>query len=471
VNDDASYPGPADVVVVGAGISGLTAAFRLQQHGLTVEVLDAAPRAGGVIGTRRRDGYLFETGPNSTLDTTPLINALLADLGIAGERRNASAVAATRFIVRGGRLLALPTSPPAFLTTDAFSLGAKLRLLREPFIAPAPADAEETIAAFVRRRLGTEFLDYAIDPFVAGIYAGDPERISVPAAFPRLHALEQKHGSLIRGQIAGARERKRNPEQAKNVAASFSFAAGMQTFTDALAAKLARVRTGVRVTGVTRDADGAYTVTADIAGAPTMRRGRSVVLAVAAGPAAELARPLAPDAAAALAAIEYAPVAVAASAYRRSAVAHSLAGFGFLVPKKEQRSILGTLFSSSMFEGRAPDGAVLLTSFLGGRRNPGLPAAPDDELAGLVHRELAALVGAGEPPLWTEITRWTRAIPQYDLGHLGRIARVEAAEATVPGLFFCASYRGGVSVGDCVKSAHAAAESVQHFLERSAATA
>ena len=467
--NDATHPAldpaaPVDVVVVGSGISGLTAAFRLQQQGLAVEVLEAAPRAGGVIGTRNRGGFLFETGPNSTLDTTPLINALLADLGIAGERRDASAVAATRFIVRGGALLALPTSPPAFFTTSAFSLSAKLRLLREPFIAPTPAGVEESIAAFVRRRLGNEFLDYAIDPFVAGIYAGDPERISVPAAFPRLHALEQKYGSLIRGQIAGARERRKNAEKAKNVAASFSFAGGMQTFTDALAGKVERVRTGVRVTRLARNDDGSYAVEGDASGTPLVRRARSVVLACAAGAAGELVRPLAPAAAAALAAIDYAPVAVAASAYRRADIAHTLAGFGFLVPKKEQRSILGTLFSSSMFAGRAPEGAVLLTSFIGGRRNPDLPARPDDDLARMVHAELAALVGAAAAPLWTEITRWPRAIPQYDLGHRERLAQLDTAEAALPGLRFCASYRGGVSVGDCIKSAHAAVESVARYL-------
>jgi oxygen-dependent protoporphyrinogen oxidase len=453
-----------DVVVIGGGISGLTVAFRLQQQGLAVEVLEAAARAGGVIGTRRRDGFLFETGPNSTLDTTPLINALLADLGIAAERRDASAVAGTRFIVRGGKLVALPTSPPAFFTTRAFSGRAKLRLLREPFIAPTPTGVEESIAAFVRRRLGHEFLDYAIDPFVAGIYAGDPERISVPAAFPRLLALEQKYGSLIRGQIAGARERKRNVETAKNAAASFSFANGMQTFTDALTGRVPRINCSAQARSLARNGDGTFTVAGDASGGTFTRRTRAVVLAVGASAASALVRPLAPTAADALAAIDYAAIAVAASAYRRVDIAHDLAGFGFLVPKKERRSMLGTLFSSSMFAGRAPEGAVLLTSFLGGRRNPELPAMPDAALADMVHKELAALVGAAGAPLWTEITRWPQAIPQYDLGHLGRLAHVEAAEAALPGLRFCASYRGGVSVGDCIKSAHATVDAVASFL-------
>ena len=455
-----------DVVVVGAGISGLVAAFRLQRSGLTVDVLEAAARPGGVIGTERRDGVLFERGPNSTLDTTPLINELLDELGIRGERAEATAAAATRFIVRGGKLVALPTSPGAFLSTPAFTVGAKLRLLREPFIAPAAPDAEESIASFVRRRLGTEFLDYAIDPFVSGVYAGDPERISVAAAFPRLHALEQKYGSLIKGQIKGARERKRAAEKAKNVAGSFSFRAGMQTLTDALARTIGRVETGVQVTNIERAADDTWTIAGTRHGEPFQRRARAVILAVPAFAAAPLVRGFADAAGQALDAIDYAAVASVASAYRRSDVEHSLAGFGFLVPKKEGRQILGSLFSSSMFDGRAPADTVLLTTFVGGRRNPALAAKSDTDLGAMVHAELASLVGARSEPLWTVITRWSRAIPQYDLGHLARIAPVEQAEHDLPGLFFCASYRGGVSVGDCIKSAHAMAETVARFLPR-----
>ena len=237
-----------DAVVVGAGISGLVAAYRLQCAGLSVQVVEAAARAGGVIGSVARDGCLFERGPNSALDTTPLIGELVAALGLGAQMHFAAPTADKRYVVRNGVLTALPASPAAFFSTRLFSASAKLSLLRELFVAPSLPEAEESIAAFVRRRLGTEFLDYAIDPFVAGIYAGDPEQISVRAAFPRLHALEQRWGSLIRGQILGARERKRQKEAAKNTARSFSFAGGMQQLTDALAAALGALALKARVT-------------------------------------------------------------------------------------------------------------------------------------------------------------------------------------------------------------------------------
>ena len=455
----------ADVIVVGAGVSGLTVAHGLAQRGRTVAILEAAPRAGGVIGTRRRDHALYELGPNSTLDTSPGIGELLRDLHLTHERVDASPVAAVRYVVRGGKLLALPTSPGAMLATRAFTLRAKLRLLREPFVAPTPADVDESIAAFVRRRLGSEFLDYAVDPFVAGIFAGDPERISVAAAFPRLLALERRYGSLIKGQILGAGERRRNAQVAGNTARMFSFRGGMQTLTDALANASPPIDHGVSVRRVTRNADGSFSVEGVCGGQPITRRARVVVLCAPAHAAAAMVRGLAAVAAAALAAIEYAPIAVVASAYRRRDVAHSLAGFGFLVPRKEMRSILGCLFSSSLFEGRAPGDTVLLTAFAGGRRNPEVAAASDAAVAGTVRKELADLLGAAQRPLWQEVVRWPHAIPQYDLGHLQRLRSIDAVEAALPGLYFCANYRGGVAVGDRVKCGLAMVEEVDAFLE------
>ncbi len=453
-----------DTIVIGAGISGLTVAHGLAQRARSYAVLEAGPHAGGVIGTGRRDGFLYELGPNSTLDTTPLIDELLRDLGIENERVNASSLAATRYIVRNGKLVALPTTPGAFLATKAFTLRAKLRLLGEPFASRAPAGTEESIATFVRRRLGTEFLDYAIDPFVAGIYAGDPERISVAAAFPRLLALEQQYGSLLKGQLLGARARRKSREVAKNAAASFSFRGGMQTLIDALSQSLAPVHVGTLVRRIARDGDGTFAIDAMHGDRLEHFRARSLVLATPADVSSTLVEHMAPAAAAALAGIEYTPIAIVATAWRRADVDHPLAGFGFLVPRKEHRFLLGGLFSSSMFEARAPLGHVLLTTFAGGRRNPEITEMSDAAIAAMVREELADRVGARAAPQWQHTVRWPRAIPQYDLGHLERLRHIDAAEVAVPGLFFCANYRGGVAVGDRIKYGNAMAARVGDFL-------
>jgi oxygen-dependent protoporphyrinogen oxidase len=238
----------------------------------------------------------------------------------------------------------------------------------------------------------------------------------------------------------------------------------MQTLTDALARGAGRIELGARVTRLTRDADGTFCIGAEHGGERFERRARIVVLAVPAHEAARITGEIAPEAARALEAIDYNPVAVVASAYRRQDIAHPLDGFGFLAPGKEGRAVLGTLFSTSMFDGRAGPGTVLLTTFAGGRRNPALAAAPREEIERTVFGEHAALLGARAPAQWHEITRWPAAIPQYALGHLGRIAAVEQAEAALPGLYFCSGYRGGVAVGDRIRSGHGIAASAAALL-------
>ncbi|HEX9178874.1 MAG TPA: protoporphyrinogen oxidase [Burkholderiales bacterium] len=449
----------SEILIVGAGISGLTAAWRLQSAGRDVQVIEANPRAGGAIGSIRVEGCLIESGPNSTLETSPLIGQLIAETGSDAGRIYANASARNRFVLRGGRLIPVPMSPPAFIRTPLFSLGTKLGLLREPFVGRAPADAEETVAQFVRRRLGAEFLDYAINPFVAGVYAGDPERLSVQAAFPRLAALEQKYGSLIRGQILGARERKRNPEKSKQAAPMLSFRDGMQTLTDGIAGKIRRLTLSTRATGLERDGS-RWVVSTDGSQGRSVYRAPLLLLAMPAEPAARLLRNLAPLAAAALEAIPYPPVAAVVSAYSRADIVHALDGFGFLVPEKERRRLLGTIFSSALFENRAPEDIALLTTFVGGMRQPELARQDEDRIAAMVHDELAQLIGARAKPRWTRVTRWARAIPQYTLGHGQRMAVLDAAERDLPGLNFCANFRGGISVADCIKSAHAVAERI-----------
>ena len=461
----------ADAIVVGGGISGLACAWGLQKSGRKVLLLEAAGRAGGTIGTVREHGCLLESGPNSTLDTTPLIGRLLDELGIAGERIDAAPAARNRYILRQGKLLALPLSPAAFLSTPLFSTLAKLRLLREPFIGRSPENIEESVADFVRRRLGTEFLDHAINPFVAGVYAGDPEQLSVSAAFPKLHELEQAHGSLILGRLLGAGARARNPETSKQSAAMFAFRDGMQTLTDAIARRLEHIELGTEVIGVEPAQDshggghcGGHLVRTGGANGHREFHARVVLLSLPAYAAANLAAPFAPRAAAALEAILYPPVAVAVSAYRRGSIAHALDGFGFLVPQCEGRQILGTIFSSTLFDNRAPRELDLLTTFVGGMRQPALAQLDESEIAELVQAEHASILGAAPRAEFVKVRRWPRAIPQYTLGHFARIAQIEEAERTIPGLFFCANYRGGVSIGDCIRSADGTAARVASFL-------
>ncbi len=453
----------ADVIVVGGGISGLAAAWRLQRREVRVVLLEAAPRAGGTIGSTREHACLLESGPNSALETTPLIGELIGELGITGERIAAQPAARSRYILRDNKLIALPLSPLAFLTTPLFSAGAKLRLFREPFIGRGARAAEESVADFVRRRLGSEILDYAINPFVAGVYAGDPATLSLQAAFPRLFELEQKYGGLIRGQLLGARERARNPDQSKQAAAMLSFRDGMQTLTDAIARRLAHIEFNAEAVRIVAGGNG-FGITVNNAAGGRNYRARAVLLATPAQAAAGLIAPFAPQAAAALAAIPYPPVAVVVSAYRRETIAHALDGFGFLVPQRERRRILGAIFSSTLFAGRAPPDLALLTTFIGGMRQPELAQLPAGEITAIAQSELSALIGAPARAEWVRVTHWPRAIPQYTLGHPGRIARIEQAESDFPGLFFCANYRGGIAVGDCIKSADRAARRVAALL-------
>jgi oxygen-dependent protoporphyrinogen oxidase len=420
-----------------------------------------------VIQSIRQDGYLAEYGPNTILETSPKISALVRDLGLEERRLYSDPQAEKRFLVRGGKLIDLPGSPRAFLSTPLFSAMAKLRLLAEPFICRAPAGREESIAEFVLRRIGREFLDFAINPLVAGVYAGDPARLSVKHAFPRLHALEQKYGSLILGQILGARERKRRSEAPKQNAKKLSFDEGLQVIIDALRLALGEsVRLRSPVACIEQADDGwALTVRADRQ--ETRRQYAAVLFAGTSCALAdlELKTELAIDLSS-LKQIHCPPIASVVLGFRREDVAHPLDGFGVLVPQVEGLKILGTLFSSSLFLNRAPAGHVTLTTYIGGRRNPELALLDTESLVDLTRRDLRRLLGVTAQPTFEHHVLFRRAIPQYEVGY-GRFKNLmDEAEIKASGLFLAGHYRNGVSLGDSLVAGHDVAERMERFLRR-----
>ena len=448
------------VLIVGAGISGLASAWFLHRQGIAVRVLEGADRPGGVIASDRGDGYLVERGPNSTLQRPgrdeDALGRLIAGAGIEGRVVEAAAAAKKRFVVRDGRLVALPGSPPAILATALFSWRAKLRLLGEPFVGRA--GAEESIAQFVERRLGREFLDYAVEPFVSGVYAGDPAALSVRAAVPRIHALEDRHGSLIRGAIAMGKAAERAGMPSGRL---ISFDTGMAALPETIAGQLPEgaIRTGCRVAALHPDDDGWRVHWEGATDSGTMRAGR-VVLAVPAAVAAGLLSPLSAEAAGILDAIPYAPIVSTAMAYGRNRVDHPLDGFGFLIPRREGYRILGGLFSSTLFPGRAPDEKALITAFVGGTTDPAALDMDSDGINGLVHGELARVLGIGESASVIGHSRYRRAIPQYTLGHLERMERLDGLLAGFPGLHLRANWRDGISVADCVRNGELTADAI-----------
>ena len=457
------------IAIIGGGVTGLTAAFRLKQQNLPVTVFEASERFGGVIQSVRQNGHLAEFGPNSILETSPLVAALVRDLGLEARRQYSDPRAEKRFIVRGGRPVLLPSSPLAFLASPLFSPVAKLRLLAEPFIGRAPADSDESIAEFVRRRLGREFLDYAINPLVAGIYAGDPELLSVAQAFPKLHALEQRWGSLIVGQVRGARERQRSGEVSKQSAKKFSFDEGLQVLIDTLRTRLAgEIQSSAPVRRLERKEGGWLVEREDSKTGSAPAEFSAILVALPAYKMASLAvRSTEYLDLSRLSAIHYPPVASVGLGFRRADVAHPLDGFGMLVPEKEGLNILGALFSSTLFPNRAPAGEVTITSYLGGARSPELTLKTSDDLAALAAKDLALLLGINGKPTFQRVTFFPRAIPQYNLGFGGYRAFMNQLEIKAPGLFLAGHARDGISVSDCIVSGHHVADRIQTFLSTS----
>lgn len=435
-------------VVVGAGLSGLTAALASVRRGDETVLLEASDRPGGVVRSERQEGFLLELGPN-TVRPTPEVAELVRELGLEDQAAYADA-RLPRYVDFGGELHAVPMSPGGLLGTRLLSFGGKLRLLAEPLIRARRAGSEddESVRDFVARRLGPQAADRLVEPFVGGVFAGDARRLSVAAAFPVLAEWERRHGSLLAGALA-ARRAARGTKGGTRPRGLLSFRDGMETLPRALAARLgASLRLRSPVESLTPGpAGGGWAARTSGVEVPADR----VILTLPAASAAALVSPFAPEAARALAAIPYPPLALLHLAWEERALRRPLSGFGQLVVPSPHRRILGAVWSSSLFAGRAPAGRALLTVFLGGARDPEAPALSDAALVAAATKDLEAEGLVQGPPEVVRVTRWKRAIPQYERGHPRLVSALAEAERRWPGLHFRGNYRGGISVGDVVR--------------------
>lgn len=458
-------PSNKKIVVIGAGISGLTTAYLLFKEGYDVVVLEQKDKVGGSIETVLESGFLFDRGPNSGLETTPLIQQLVKELNLEDQFVYANREGNKRYILRNNELHALPMSPSAFFKTKLFSGKAKLRLMAEPFIGKSKDGYYQSIAEFVTRRLGKEFLDYAINPFVAGVYAGRPEELSVKSAFPKLYALEEEYGGLILGTLRSIRKRKKSKEVSKQSAKMFSFKDGMKVLPEAIADELGnRISTGVEVTSVRKTADGNYGVTFRD-GKQSLTLLADVVLStVPAYKASELFGHFDETLVKHLNEIYYPPVLVLYLVYERSSIGQPLDGFGFLIPEKEEKSFLGAIWSSVIFPNRTDETKAAFTIFIGGSRDSGFVDDVEKIVIDRARREFELLMKISAEPVMITKRFWPKAIPQYNLGYVEHENFFDHFEKDNKGIILGGNYRGGISIGDCIKNAELVANKVKNLI-------
>jgi oxygen-dependent protoporphyrinogen oxidase len=424
------------VVVAGAGISGLSLAFELERLGFSPLVLESERRAGGKIETDRRDGYICERGPASYLDRQNSITPLARGLGIEGRVLPAFAAGERRLVVANGRLHDTPLAAGAFLRSRLLPFSAKLRMLADLVLprGPSARGQEESVTVFATRRLGALAGERLLQPLVSGLYAGDPDAVSLPAAFPLMAALERGQRSLVLGMRADLKKQRQHAgSEAPRLS---SFVTGLDELTTALASRLGdRLRLGVRIVQVERAGSG-FALAVEEDGRRSVLGADALVLAIPAHQACQVVQSLDSDLSEILARIPYVPVALVHLGYFASARPEFADAYGFFVPASERLKILGAIFASAIFPGRAPPRFSLYSVRMGGARHPETASLPDEELTALAHAELRRLLGLGAPPAFAHIVRHERALPQYTLGHMDRVAALEAGERRYPGLYF-----------------------------------
>jgi oxygen-dependent protoporphyrinogen oxidase len=446
----------ARVAVIGAGLAGLACAHRLLTSSHDVVVVEACDRVGGYLGTSREaGGYLVESGPNGFLDNAPDTLALVRELDLTAELLPSHDEARRRFVFRDGRLRLLPGTPGAFLRSDVLSTGAKLRIACEPFAQRRPP-GDETIHAFASRRLGAEAADMLVDPMVSGIFAGDARQLSLRASFPKMWELEEAHGGLFRALLARRRRVKASgAPMGSPLGKLTSFRRGIDTLPRALASVLGdRIRTRTRVAGLSHTSSG-WALALD---AGDSLHADHVVLTGSPAATANLLAPLDPSLATRLVEIPSAPIAVVALGFEAAAVAHPLDGFGFLVPRGQGPRILGALWETSIYAGRADEGRALIRVMAGGAHDPGFVSLGDDEVIGLVRRDLRTTMGITADPEMAIVIRHHEGIPQYTVGHLERLAAIDTELARLPGLHLNGHGYRGVGINHVIANARALAD-------------
>jgi oxygen-dependent protoporphyrinogen oxidase len=449
----------ADVAIVGGGIAGLAAAYELGRRGVSVQVLEASARPGGVITTERIDGWVIDGGPDAMLVQKPAAVALCRELGL-GDRLISTLTPRTAYVLRDGRLhplaegsyLGFPLRFGVLARSSLFTAGGKLRLASELLVPGSRGDEDESIGAFVRRRFGEEAVDYLAEPLLAGIHAGDVDRLSMRALFPRLLEAERQSGSVLRA----FRALHVTPSAQS---AFISLPGGTGELVDALVATMPGVvRVHARVTEIRRAGS---LILESSAG---RLEARAVILAVPAYVVGSLLRAFDTALAAFCDAVPYASTATVALGYRRDQVAHPMRGSGFVVPRVERSSLLAGTWVTSKWPRRAPEGHVLLRAFLGGGRDPQRLDDSDDELIETARGELGELLGISGDPLIVRLFRWTRQSPQYEVGHLQRVAAIEDHLASLPGVFLTGSGFRAIGIPDCIADGRATAVRAAAYL-------
>jgi oxygen-dependent protoporphyrinogen oxidase len=445
------------IIILGAGISGLSCAYFLKKKGYEVCILEKEESAGGVIQTHEENGYICENGPNTVILGKPELRKLIADLNLNEELVLPSAAAKKRYILRNKKLLKIPSSPADFFATKSLSIFGKIRILFEPFVKPLPNDADQTVADFTTRRFGKEVYKNFINPFVAGIYAGDAAKLSTRFGFKLLYELEQDYKSVIKGFMARAKERKKK----KEIQTIFSFRNGMKQIIDKLENNFKNdIQYKARVTNIAHFENG-YKISFIQNEEEKQILADCVVSTLPAYALSESIFNLCNVTAEKLKQLEYVPIVALHLGYKKEQVGNTSKGFGVLAPGHENTPLLGILFNSRIFNHVAPKGKELFTLMIGGARLPLLTELPDNELLQLAKTEFETIMNVNGKPDFVHFSRWKKAIPQYTMQYKEIYEAIQKFELNNKNFYIAGNCTHGISVPDCVENAWLTSEKIK----------